>query len=81
MVVRSTAAPPTPWSKSLAEPDVHQTAYVHPSSNLIGDVHLGQNVIIAPGTSIRADEGTPFISVKIPIFRMGWLFMVWSRAE
>ncbi|EFA73607.1 Carbon dioxide concentrating mechanism protein ccmM [Raphidiopsis brookii D9] len=60
MVVRSTAAPPTPWSKSLAEPDVHQTAYVHPSSNLIGDVHLGQNVIIAPGTSIRADEGTPF---------------------
>ncbi|ADI63960.1 ribulose bisphosphate carboxylase small subunit [Trichormus azollae] len=60
MVVRSTAAPPTPWSRSLAEPDIHQTAFVHSSCNLIGDVHLGQNVIIAPGTSIRADEGTPF---------------------
>lgn len=60
MAVRSTAAPPTPWSRSLAEPDIHQTAFVHSSCNLIGDVHLGQNVIIAPGTSIRADEGTPF---------------------
>ncbi|MBK1988055.1 ribulose bisphosphate carboxylase small subunit [Sphaerospermopsis aphanizomenoides BCCUSP55] len=60
MAVRSTAAPPTPWSRSLAEPDIHQTAFVHSSTNLIGDVHLGANVIIAPGTSIRADEGTPF---------------------
>ncbi|NET01473.1 MAG: carbon dioxide-concentrating mechanism protein CcmM [Sphaerospermopsis sp. SIO1G1] len=60
MAVRSTAAPPTPWSRSLAEPDIHQTAFVHSSCNLIGDVHLGANVIIAPGTSIRADEGTPF---------------------
>lgn len=60
MAVRSTAAPPTPWSRSLAEPDIHQSAFVHSSCNLIGDVHLGQNVIIAPGTSIRADEGTPF---------------------
>jgi carbon dioxide concentrating mechanism protein CcmM len=60
MAVRSTAAPPTPWSRSLAEPDIHQTAFVHSSSLIIGDVHLGENVIIAPGTSIRADEGTPF---------------------
>ncbi|MEA5552904.1 ribulose bisphosphate carboxylase small subunit [Anabaena cylindrica UHCC 0172] len=60
MAVRSTAAPPTPWSRSLAEPDIHKTAFVHSSSLIIGDVHLGQNVIIAPGTSIRADEGTPF---------------------
>ncbi|TAE53104.1 MAG: carbon dioxide-concentrating mechanism protein CcmM [Nostocales cyanobacterium] len=60
MAVRSTAAPPTPWSRSLAEPDIHQSAFVHSSCNLIGDVHLGANVIIAPGTSIRADEGTPF---------------------
>ena len=60
MVVRSTAAPPTPWSRSLAEPNIHQTAFVHSSCNLIGDVNIGANVIIAPGTSIRADEGTPF---------------------
>lgn len=60
MVVRSYAAPPTPWSKSLAEPKIHETAYVHSFSNLIGDVRIGANVLIAPGTSIRADEGAPF---------------------
>ncbi|MEH2071819.1 MAG: ribulose bisphosphate carboxylase small subunit [Nostoc sp.] len=60
MVVRSTAAPPTPWSKNLAEPQIHKTAFVHTYSNLIGDVRLGANVIVAPGTTIRADEGTPF---------------------
>lgn len=60
MVLRSQAAPPTPWSHNLAKPSVHETAYVHPDTNLIGDVRIGENVMIAPGTSIRADEGTPF---------------------
>ncbi|HYW19609.1 MAG TPA: ribulose bisphosphate carboxylase small subunit [Nodularia sp. (in: cyanobacteria)] len=60
MVVRSTAAPPTPWSKNLAEPKIHESAFVHPAANIIGDVRIGANVIVAPGTSIRADEGTPF---------------------
>ncbi|WP_414526440.1 ribulose bisphosphate carboxylase small subunit [Nodularia chucula] len=60
MVVRSTAAPPTPWSRNLAEPKVHKSTFVHPASNIIGDVRIGANVIVAPGTSIRADEGTPF---------------------
>jgi carbon dioxide concentrating mechanism protein CcmM len=60
MAVRNVAAPPTPWSKNLAEPKIHESAYVHSFSNIIGDVHIGSNVLIAPGTSIRADEGTPF---------------------
>ncbi|MDF0554656.1 ribulose bisphosphate carboxylase small subunit [Kamptonema sp. UHCC 0994] len=60
MAVRSIAAPPTPWSKNLAEPKIHDTAYVHSFSNIIGDVQVGSNVMVAPGTSIRADEGTPF---------------------
>jgi len=64
MVVRSHtashAAPPTPWSKDLAEPEIDSSAYVHSFSNLIGDVHIGANVLVAPGTSIRADEGAPF---------------------
>jgi carbon dioxide concentrating mechanism protein CcmM len=60
MVVRSSAAPPTPWSKNLAEPNIHETAYIHSSSNIIGDVRIGANVLVAPGTSIRADEGCPF---------------------
>jgi carbon dioxide concentrating mechanism protein CcmM len=44
----------------LAEPKIHDTAFVHSFSNIIGDVHIGSKVMIAPGTSIRADEGTPF---------------------
>ncbi len=60
MVVRSYAAPPTPWSKSLAEPKIHETAYIHSFSNIIGDVRIGANVMVAPATSIRADEGHPF---------------------
>lgn len=60
MVARTAAAPPTPWSKTLAEPQIDDSAYVHSFSNLIGDVKVGANVLIAPGTSIRADEGTPF---------------------
>lgn len=55
-----TAAPPTPWSKNLIEPKIHPSAYVHSFSNIIGDVRIGANVMIAPGISIRADEGNPF---------------------
>lgn len=60
MVVRSAAAPPTPWSSSLAEPKIDPTAFVHSFSQIIGDVRIGANVLVAPGTSIRADEGAPF---------------------
>lgn len=60
MVVRTKAAPPTPWSNDLAAPQVDESAYVHSFSRLIGDVRVGANVFIAPGSSIRADEGTPF---------------------
>jgi carbon dioxide concentrating mechanism protein CcmM len=60
MAVRSYAAPPTPWSKSLAEPTIHKTAFVHSFSNIIGDVRIGPEVMVAPSTSIRADEGEPF---------------------
>ncbi|PMB06647.1 carbon dioxide-concentrating mechanism protein CcmM [Fischerella thermalis CCMEE 5198] len=62
MAVRSIAeaAPPTPWSRNLAEPTIHPSAFLHSFSNIIGDVRIGANVIIAPGTSVRADEGTPF---------------------
>ena len=60
MVTRSAAAPPTPWSRDLAEPTIDASAYVHPFSQLIGDVRIGANVLVAPGASIRADEGFPF---------------------
>jgi carbon dioxide concentrating mechanism protein CcmM len=60
MAVGSYAAPPTPWSKSLAEPTIDETAYVHSFSNIIGDVRIGPKVMVAPATSLRADEGGPF---------------------
>lgn len=57
MVVRKRAAPPTPWSQTLAEPQIDDSAFVHSFSNLIGDVEIEGNVLIAPGTSIRAQIG------------------------
>jgi len=59
-MAHGSTAPPTVWSKDLAQPTIHQTAYVHAFSNIVGDVHVGENVLVAPGTSIRADQGTPF---------------------
>lgn len=60
MPIRNQAAPPTPWSSNLAKPKIDETAYVHAMSNIIGDVRVSENVLVAPGTSIRADEGAPF---------------------
>lgn len=59
MAARS-ATPPAPWSKSLVEPNIHEAAYVHSFANVVGDVRIGSGVTIAPGTSIRAEEGSPF---------------------
>ncbi len=69
MVVHSVTAPSipnsanpgaNPWAKSLAEPTIDSAAYVHSFSNIIGDVCIGADALVSPGTSIRADEGTPF---------------------
>lgn len=60
MVARGSAASPTVWSKPLAQPKIDQTASVHSFSNIVGEVRIGANVVVAPGTSIRADEGSPF---------------------
>ncbi|MFG6093734.1 ribulose bisphosphate carboxylase small subunit [Leptothoe sp. ISB3NOV94-8A] len=60
MPLRHQSAPPTPWDSDLDQPDIAASAYVHPQCSLIGDVQLGENVMVAPNTSIRADEGAPF---------------------
>ncbi|NJP09367.1 MAG: carbon dioxide concentrating mechanism protein CcmM [Leptolyngbyaceae cyanobacterium RU_5_1] len=59
MAALSYAAPPT-QSSGLTESNVQEAAYVHPFSSVVGDVRVGTNVLIAPGTSIRADKGQPF---------------------
>ncbi len=43
-----------------SRPHIPATAYVHPQASVIGQVVLGENVHIAAGSSVRADEGTPF---------------------
>jgi carbon dioxide concentrating mechanism protein CcmM len=55
----SVAAPTMP-SRSLAAPQIHPTAQVHAFTHVVGDVRLGEQVLVAPGTSIRADEGMSF---------------------
>jgi len=51
--VRTTFAP-APATPKLAPHD-----YVHPLASVIGQVDLGDEVLVAPGASIRGDEGTP----------------------
>jgi len=38
-------------------PVVHETAFVHPQANVIGNVTIGKNVYIGPGAAIRGDWG------------------------
>lgn len=58
MAVRSYTAPPR--SRSLTEPKIDQTAHVHSFSTMSGDVSVGAKTTIAPGASIRADQGGAF---------------------
>lgn len=49
------------WSSHIRQsPVIPATAYVHPQATVIGKVVLGNYVHIAAGSSIRADEGSPF---------------------
>ena len=59
MVVRGYADAPTSRS-SLVDDQVDEAAYIHSFSNVMGDVRVGANVVIAPGVSIRADKGNSF---------------------
>jgi len=43
-----------------ARAHIPKSAFVHPKSSVIGRVVLGEHVHIAAGSSVRADEGTPF---------------------
>ncbi|WP_228015497.1 ribulose bisphosphate carboxylase small subunit [Leptolyngbya ectocarpi] len=53
------ATSPTQY-QSMAKPLIEPTAFVHSFSQVVGGVYVGAEVSIAPGTSIRADEGLPF---------------------
>ncbi|MHA2177695.1 MAG: gamma carbonic anhydrase family protein [Candidatus Thorarchaeota archaeon] len=38
-------------------PEIAETAYVHPQASVIGDVKIGERVFVAPMVSIRGDRG------------------------
>ncbi len=60
MVTRSVAAPPPLGVPGAAKPTIDQAADVHHFSQVTGEVYIGPNAVIAPGSSIRADAGHPF---------------------
>ncbi len=49
------------WRRHVAaDATVPSTSYVHRQANVAGRVVLGRSVHVAAGSSVRADEGTPF---------------------
>lgn len=51
----------TSWVKKPVWPGIPATSYVDPTAVVIGDVTIGERVNIAPGATIRADEGMPIV--------------------
>jgi carbonic anhydrase len=51
--------PRTSFNPASRMPYVSPTAAIHHRSNLIGAVVIGDNSFVAPGATIRADEGNP----------------------
>ncbi len=49
----------TSFNPAEKNPEIHRTAYVHPLGAVIGNVHLGKHVMVAPAASVRGDEGQP----------------------
>lgn len=39
------------------KPVIHESAYVHHTATIIGNVHLGKDVYVGPGAAIRGDWG------------------------
>ncbi len=51
----------TSFTPDVRRPSLHQHDYVHPLAAVIGAVDVGDDVFIAPGASIRGDEGQPIV--------------------
>lgn len=48
-------------------PDIHPTAWVHPTATILGDVTLGPNVSVWPGCVLRGDQGAIVIGEETNI--------------
>jgi carbonic anhydrase/acetyltransferase-like protein (isoleucine patch superfamily) len=49
----------TDFSSNVSEPVIGAGTYVHPLAAVIGNVILGNNVMVAPTACVRGDEGQP----------------------
>ena len=49
----------TDFSARTSEPVIDPSSYVHPLAVVIGNVILGNNIMVSPTASIRGDEGQP----------------------
>jgi len=49
----------TDFNTVVSEPKIDPTAYVHPLAAAIGNIIIGGNVFLSPGSSVRGDEGQP----------------------
>lgn len=50
---------PTSFSRGEIPPQVADTAFIDPHATVIGAVEIGPSVYVAPGASVRGDEGQP----------------------
>lgn len=39
------------------KPVIHESAFIHKTASVIGNVHIGKNVYVGPGAAIRGDWG------------------------
>jgi len=49
----------TDFSSRVSNPDIDGTAYIHPLAAVIGNVRIGQRVMVSPFAAVRGDEGQP----------------------
>jgi len=49
----------TDFSSTEYEPNIDDTAYVHPLAAVIGNVTIGRRVMVSPFAAVRGDEGQP----------------------
>jgi len=49
----------TSFTPQVRSPELHAHDFIHPLASVIGAVELGDDVLVAPGASLRGDEGQP----------------------
>jgi carbonic anhydrase/acetyltransferase-like protein (isoleucine patch superfamily) len=49
----------TDFNEDIEQPNLDPTSFIDPLASVLGHVQLGKNVYVAPGASIRGDEGQP----------------------